>query len=84
MIDKQSLNFFIVIIVIFHQNGPCNLVQICDNLFNGTFPDEQKAVQEVVANVEMYSNLIKQVPKSWMQRTNLKHLTLYQLKTDMN
>ena len=40
-----------------------NLLQICDNLFNGSFPDEQKAVQEVVANVEMYSNLIKQVMK---------------------
>ena len=35
---------------------------MCDNLFNGTFPDEQEAVQKVVANVEMYSNLIKQVP----------------------
>ena len=61
-----------------------NLLQICNNLFNGSFPDEQKAVQEVVANVEMYSNLIKQVLKnqSWMQRTNLQHFTSYQLKTN--
>ena len=65
MIDKQSLNFFIVIIVIFHQNGPCNLVQICDNLFNGTFPDEQEVVQKVVAHVEMYSKWEFQIlPKS--------------------
>ena len=61
-----------------------NLFQICDNLFNGSFPDEQKAVQEVVANVEMYSNLIKQVLKtqSWIHRTNLQHFTSYQLKTN--
>ena len=34
---------------------------MCDNLFNGTFPEEQEYVQTVVANVEMVSNLIKQV-----------------------
>ena len=38
-------------------------LKICDNLFNGSFPDEQEAVQKVVADVEMYSNLIKQVGK---------------------
>ena len=45
---------------IFHSNI---FLQICDNLFNGSFPDEQEAVQKVVADVEMYSNLIKQVGK---------------------
>ena len=39
----------------------CLCFQVCDNLFNGSFPDEQEAVQKVVADVEMYSNLIKQV-----------------------
>ena len=53
-----------------------NLLQICDNLFNGSFPDEQKAVQEVVANVEMYSNLIKQVLKVGYRELiyNISHL----------
>ena len=35
--------------------------KVCDNLFNGTFSEEQEYVQTVVANVEMVSNLIKQV-----------------------
>ena len=38
--------------------------QVCDNLFNGSFDKEQKAVQEVVAEVEMYSSLLKQVTLS--------------------
>ena len=38
-----------------------SFVKVCDNLFNGTFPEEQEYVQTVVANVEMVSNLIKQV-----------------------
>ena len=36
-------------------------MKVCDNLFNGTFSEEQEYVQTVVANVEMVSNLIKQV-----------------------
>ena len=49
--------FIVIVILLGH-----NYLQICDNLFNGSFTDEQAAVQKVVADVEMYSNLIKQVP----------------------
>ena len=35
--------------------------QVCDNLFNGSFREEQRVVQEVAASVEMYSSLLKQV-----------------------
>ena len=35
---------------------------MCDNLFNGSFTDEQKAVQEVTAKVEIVTQILKQVP----------------------
>ena len=38
-------------------------VQVCDYLANGSFPDQQKAVQKVAANVDMYSDIMKQVLK---------------------
>ena len=39
-----------------------NLVaQVCDNLSSGNFSEEQKEVQKIAANVDMYSDLMKQV-----------------------
>ena len=35
--------------------------QVCENLSNGSYPEEQAAVQGVTATVEMYSVLIRQV-----------------------
>ena len=37
------------------------LYQVCDKLFNGSFGEEQKVVQGVVASVEMYSSLMRKV-----------------------
>ena len=34
---------------------------MCDNLSNGSFSSEQKEVQKITANVDMYSDLMKQV-----------------------
>merc|ERR1711936_834793 len=36
--------------------------EICDNLFNGSFADEQKIVQTVTAKVEIGTQIIKTVP----------------------
>ena len=35
--------------------------QVCENLSNGSFSEEQKQVQKITANVDMYSDLMKQV-----------------------
>ena len=49
---------------------PCmSNVQVCDYLANGSFPDQQKAVQKVAANVDMYSDIMKQVHKFIMNVT---------------
>jgi len=68
----------------FFGNGTTFSNEVCDNLFNGTFPEEQEYVQTVVANVEMVSNLIKQIPcvifalflGPWSDRAGRKPLIL--------
>jgi len=68
----------------FFGNGTTYPDEVCDNLFNGSFPDEQEAVQKVVADVEMYSNLIKQIPQvifalflgPWSDRAGRKMLIM--------
>ena len=62
----------------FHKFFPLSFIsfaKVCDNLFNGTFPEEQEYVQTVVANVEMVSNLIKQVILSSKSLCRISHLS---------
>lgn len=46
----------------FFSNGTTYGNEVCDNLSNGSFSGEQKEVQKITANVDMYSDLMKQVP----------------------
>lgn len=46
----------------FFSNGTTYANEVCENLSNGSFSEEQKQVQKITANVDMYSDLMKQIP----------------------
>ena len=45
--------------------------QVCENLSNGSFSEEQKQVQKITANVDMYSDLMKQVFRKHLNTSTL-------------
>ena len=45
--------------------------QVCENLSNGSFSEEQKQVQKITANVDMYSDLMKQVFRKYLNTSTL-------------
>ena len=45
--------------------------QVCENLSNGSFSEEQKQVQKITANVDMYSDLMKQVLWKYLNTSTL-------------
>ena len=45
--------------------------QVCENLSNGSFSEEQKQVQKITANVDMYSDLMKQVFWKYLNTSTL-------------
>ena len=44
---------------------------MCENLSNGSFSEEQKQVQKITANVDMYSDLMKQVFWKYLNTSTL-------------